>query len=116
IYDENCQGPIHVLCFFPTLQSIKQFSQWLVGKMKNITLSSQRYYGSATALQEKTYELNGLFIPAHVFTPFKSMYGKGVHQSLLEVRSEEHTSELQSRFDLVCRLLLEQKDKQYDET
>src|SRR5207249_8205313 len=24
-------------------------------------------------------------------------------------RSEEHTSELQSRFDLVCRLLLEQK-------
>src|SRR5699024_11829023 len=26
-------------------------------------------------------------------------------------RSEEHTSELQSRFDLVCRLLLEQKKK-----
>src|SRR5699024_11847018 len=25
-------------------------------------------------------------------------------------RSEEHTSELQSRFDLVCRLLLEQKN------
>src|SRR5699024_6106734 len=28
---------------------------------------------------------------------------------LFEVRSEEHTSELQSRFDLVCRLLLEKK-------
>src|SRR5699024_11685249 len=27
-------------------------------------------------------------------------------------RSEEHTSELQSRFDLVCRLLLEKKNKQ----
>src|SRR5207249_7526848 len=27
----------------------------------------------------------------------------------LPVRSEEHTSELQSRFDLVCRLLLEKK-------
>src|SRR5699024_11358755 len=26
-----------------------------------------------------------------------------------KVRSEEHTSELQSRFDLVCRLLLEKK-------
>src|SRR5438067_6966811 len=26
-------------------------------------------------------------------------------------RSEEHTSELQSRFDLVCRLLLEKKMK-----
>src|SRR5699024_11270531 len=27
-----------------------------------------------------------------------------------ERRSEEHTSELQSRFDLVCRLLLEKND------
>src|SRR5438067_4532597 len=27
-------------------------------------------------------------------------------------RSEEHTSELQSRFDLVCRLLLEKKNPQ----
>src|SRR5699024_11608007 len=32
-------------------------------------------------------------------------------------RSEEHTSELQSRFDLVCRLLLEKKnDKHYAHT
>src|SRR5699024_11917850 len=30
-----------------------------------------------------------------------------------QVRSEEHTSELQSRFDLVCRLLLEKK-KEHD--
>src|SRR5260221_10229504 len=28
-------------------------------------------------------------------------------------RSEEHTSELQSHSDLVCRLLLEKKKKQY---
>src|SRR5437868_14283524 len=31
------------------------------------------------------------------------------------VRSEEHTSELQSRFDLVCRLLLEKKKKKNKE-
>src|SRR5437868_10665255 len=29
---------------------------------------------------------------------------------LVDARSEEHTSELQSRFDLVCRLLLEKKN------
>src|SRR5699024_11878512 len=29
-------------------------------------------------------------------------------------RSEEHTSELQSRFDLVCRLLLEKKNKTHN--
>src|SRR5699024_12871486 len=28
------------------------------------------------------------------------------------IRSEEHTSELQSRFDLVCRLLLEKKNQE----
>src|SRR5690349_23982365 len=32
-----------------------------------------------------------------------------VASGLKEVRSEEHTSELQSRRDLVCRLLLEKK-------
>src|SRR5690349_23080092 len=30
-----------------------------------------------------------------------------------KLRSEEHTSELQSRRDLVCRLLLEKKKKKY---
>src|SRR5438105_9450358 len=36
-----------------------------------------------------------------------------VHEAPLLVRrrSEEHTSELQSRVDLVCRLLLEKKNK-----
>src|SRR5207249_10940484 len=33
----------------------------------------------------------------------------------LALRSEEHTSELQSRFDLVCRLLLEKKKKAQNE-
>src|SRR5699024_12152227 len=38
----------------------------------------------------------------------------GAGNAVLEItnapRSEEHTSELQSRFDLVCRLLLEKKN------
>src|SRR2546428_13901170 len=33
----------------------------------------------------------------------------GVDRGVLNERSEEHTSELQSRSDLVCRLLLEKK-------
>src|SRR5699024_11817846 len=33
----------------------------------------------------------------------------------IRYRSEEHTSELQSRFDLVCRLLLEKKNKKTKE-
>ncbi|TQS74479.1 TIGR00375 family protein [Ornithinibacillus gellani] len=85
IFDENCQGPIHVLCFFPKLENIQAFSAWLTERMKNISLSSQRYYGTARALQYKVKELEGIFIPAHVFTPFKSLYGKGVNRSLTEV-------------------------------
>jgi len=85
IYDENCQGPIHVLCYLPTIDKMQQFTEWLRPKMKNITLSSQRIYVDAKALQYKVKELAGIFIPAHVFTPFKSLYGKGVHTSLSEV-------------------------------
>jgi uncharacterized protein (TIGR00375 family) len=57
--------------------------------MKNINLSSQRIYVSGRQLQKKVKELKGLFIPAHVFTPFKSLYGKGVIQSLEEVLDPE---------------------------
>src|SRR5438067_8978057 len=36
--------------------------------------------------------------------------GRVVLEAERLLRSEEHTSELQSRFDLVCRLLLEKKN------
>lgn len=85
IYDENCLGPIHVLAYFPTLSLMREFSIWMSNHMKNIHLSSQRIYCEARMLQQKVCELRGLFIPAHVFTPFKSLFGKGVQRSLTEV-------------------------------
>src|SRR5438094_6806925 len=36
---------------------------------------------------------------------------RGTHRARDHDRSEEHTSELQSPYDLVCRLLLEKKKK-----
>ncbi|KGP72166.1 endonuclease Q family protein [Pontibacillus yanchengensis] len=85
IYDTNCHGPLHVLCYFPTLERMQQFTVWLSNHMKNITLSTQRFYGEAIDLQKKVQELEGLFVPAHMFTPFKSLYGKGVQYRLAEV-------------------------------
>src|SRR2546428_9285503 len=44
----------------------------------------------------------------------KQLFGREPHKGVNPdevVRSEEHTSELQSRSDLVCRLLLEKKKK-----
>src|SRR6266513_778246 len=43
-------------------------------------------------------------------------YAAQVHVAVVEVRSEEHTSELHSRFDLVCRLLLEKTNKNLAES
>src|SRR5699024_12059317 len=37
-------------------------------------------------------------------------FGMVIYKVKTAARSEEHTSELQSRFDLVCRLLLEKKN------
>lgn len=85
LYDVNCHGPIHVLAFFPTITIMQTFSDWMSQHVKNIHLSSQRIYCDAKTLQQKVMELGGLFIPAHVFTPFKSLYGKGVKKSLTEV-------------------------------
>src|SRR5471032_3463582 len=56
-------------------------------------------------------------------TLFRSICARGARASMGTVtlaipphhpRSEEHTSELQSHHDLVCRLLLEKKKKHYD--
>src|SRR5438067_9631019 len=53
-------------------------------------------------------------------SPTGVLLGNGIGTSAVQIaataptsgtRSEEHTSELQSRFDLVCRLLLEKKKK-----
>src|SRR2546422_8366341 len=47
---------------------------------------------------------------ALVSIPVATVVGAYVYK---EIRSEEHTSELQSRLHLVCRLLLEKKKKRH---
>src|SRR3712207_7846101 len=57
-----------------------------------------------------TRELNGILSPGR--RQFKPQSGLQPHrvEAGVHVRSEEHTSELQSRQYLVCRLLLEKKN------
>ncbi len=89
IHDENCQGLIHALCYMKTVEKMVEFSNWLSKRMKNVTLSTQRVYENAVEIQHMVDSLGGLFIPAHIFTPFKSLYGKGVRRSLTEVFEPE---------------------------
>ena len=68
-------GSAHNVCFFPHLKDIKEFSKEMSHHIKNITLSTQRSDLSGYELIDIVEKYNGILIPAHVFTPFKSYYG-----------------------------------------
>src|SRR5207249_8780296 len=52
----------------------------------------------------------GVMLPNHAPLVVAEQFGTLEAMFPGRIRSEEHTSELQSRFDLVCRLLLEKKN------
>src|SRR6266513_2611359 len=54
----------------------------------------------------------GLSFSAFLISPQPPLPRRRWRSPARSRRSEEHTSELQSRFELVCRLLLEKKKKQ----
>ena len=68
-------GSAHNVCFFPHLEDIKAFSNEMSHHIKNITLSTQRSDISGYELIDIVEKYNGILIPAHIFTPFKSYYG-----------------------------------------
>src|SRR5699024_5112243 len=69
----------------------------------NLFVNLETYHNECYAQGLKTAKT--FFLNNH---PINSIGGTmNALYSLLLSRSEEHTSELQSRFDLVCRLLLE---------
>lgn len=76
---EPLQCSAHFLVYVPTLNRMKEFSSWLATKVKNVHLSTQRMYATMPELQDKVKNWNGLIIPAHIFTPFKSVYGNCTH-------------------------------------
>src|SRR5699024_12188736 len=83
--------------------------------------SSKAFIPIAPLLSEAITSVSSLFIGISK-TSCLNLY---IFRSLIQLifkkrceswyRSEEHTSELQSRFDLVCRLLLEKKKIQIND-
>src|SRR5699024_11979041 len=64
--------------------------------------------GSVPKIKSMTEVLGNNMSTNMDFADMKKLFS-GYRDTRKNVRSEEHTSELQSRFDLVCRLLLENK-------
>src|SRR3989440_12325094 len=98
----NSQIILVALCFFQNIPRLLLFSFFFF----NDTATTEIYTLSLhDALPISLERFAGRVAGAGVLVAFV------LPEALLDVRSEEHTSELQSRSDLVCRLLLEKKKK-----
>src|SRR5699024_12847110 len=87
---------------FPTRRSSDLDWDYDVHRPDEITLQLVREVdGEDVVVDETTVQDNGTAVWSYEFEEAVVYDSKG--------RSEEHTSELQSRFDLVCHLLLEKK-------
>src|SRR5207248_11491670 len=77
----------------------------------------EQHLGQAEAIDELCAQLEGQMRMAcprcQVELTRLDMVGHLWDEHRLVLRSEEHTSELQSPYDLVCRLLLEKKKRKH---
>ena len=71
-------GLSHQIAFFPYFEDIKEFSKTLSHLVTNVSLSTQNCKISAQEFFKIINRIGGILIPAHVFTPHKSVYGKCV--------------------------------------
>src|SRR5699024_12727830 len=79
------------------------------GPSAQVATSGQRDLRPAEAAQQSAHQIvAGADLPGQLIGDL-SVADVGTVD--VHSRSEEHTSELQSRFDLVCRLLLEKKNE-----
>jgi len=72
---EESGGVSHHLCYFPYLRNLAEFSKIMSGYITNMELSSQRCCLPARELAAVVHSTGGILVPAHAFTPHKSVYG-----------------------------------------
>jgi len=75
---EKDGGSSHQITYFPYFEDIKEFSKALSLLVTNVSLSSQNCKISAQEAFQIINQLGGILIPAHAFTPHKSVYGNCV--------------------------------------
>ena len=68
-------GMAHTLVYLPDIDSMRQFSYHMSRFIRNINLSSQNAHMPLTELIHIAASFGAVIVPAHVFTPHKSLYG-----------------------------------------
>src|SRR5690554_7566107 len=100
------------LCAFLGLQSIFRTNRGLHGHHQAfISQLLQKLWNLCANLILTLVQVVNQQVSQHVGCGAHSTVSNGISGQLADQRSEEHTSELQSRPHLVCRLLLEKKKK-----
>jgi uncharacterized protein (TIGR00375 family) len=77
---EESGGVSHHLAYFPFLRQMKEFSRVMSRYISNMELSSQRATLSSAQLQAIVRAIGGILVPAHAFTPHKSVYGNAARR------------------------------------
>jgi uncharacterized protein (TIGR00375 family) len=72
---EAGKGSSHHVSYFPGLEQLKAYVGVLSRHVTNIELSSQTCRLPAAQLESICHDSGGVFVPAHSFTPHKSVYG-----------------------------------------
>src|SRR5689334_23395821 len=109
---------------FTSLRSIRYVQVFGLTLVISLTLAASQLFAQAQRKEHfmghptfyRTTQIDGLSIFYREAGPKNAatillLHGLPSSSRMFE-RSEEHTSELQSQFHLVCRLLLEKKNKQ----
>lgn len=78
------EGSAHFLAYFPTLEHLERYVQCVQPYVKNWQLSSQKAFLKVEQWLEAVAEGEGMWLPAHAFTPHKGIYGNCC-SSLLDV-------------------------------
>src|SRR5699024_12135793 len=105
IFSLPCNVNIRQLSSFPTRRSsdLNAASQITGNGIRHILVFLRKYKELYRLHLSRKYQINRVGVDPHHHVTIDN-------RGYFCRRSEEHTSELQSRFDLVCRLLLETKN------
>ncbi|HZJ84313.1 MAG TPA: endonuclease Q family protein [Syntrophomonadaceae bacterium] len=71
---ETSEG-IHIITYLPDMANLKKYQKYLLSRISNLTLSTQRARASTVDLLNLSLLCEGVFCFAHAFTPHKGVYG-----------------------------------------
>ena len=71
---ESREG-VHLIIYLPHLESVKAYQKYMRSRVTNMALSTQKANVSVAELINLSFVLDGIFCPAHAFTPHKGVYG-----------------------------------------